>query len=236
MGTAAQLDGEGLADGAETPAAVTELGMPSRLRAAVARARARLTGLWVVTGTDAAETIATLSHAFGAVRMPVLCDRASTNEALEAAERGIVLADADGGDTIQTILMLRRLASDRFAFAAMLRLLVAQRSVPGLCGGCRRPQQAYGSVAALLGLDPGAILWEAPGCEACDGSGSVGRVRIFEGVEIDSAMRRLIYDGADAPLLARHAFLNTPNLASAARRLAREGLIAPEEAVRISRG
>ena len=55
-------------------------------------------------------------------------------------------------------------------------------------------------------------------------------------VEIDPAMRRLIYDGADAPLLARHAFLTAPNFAAAARAMAREGRVAPEDAVRISRG
>ncbi|MGK6356434.1 hypothetical protein ACMGDH_14570 [Sphingomonas sp. DT-207] len=234
MSTAAELETEAPSGGVDAPA-LLQLGMPSRLRAAVARARSRLTGLWVITGSETADTIATLAGEIGAVHAPQLDDRAAVNAALEAAERGIVLAGAAGGDAIQSILMLRRLASDRFALAAMLRLLIAQRVAPGLCGACRRPEQAYGSLAALLGLDPGAILWEAPGCESCGGTGSAGRVHVFEGVEVDSAMRRLIYDGADAPLLARHAFLNTPNLASAARRLAREGLIAPEAAVQISR-
>lgn len=235
MSNAAELEAATPSHGVDA-AALLQLGMPSRLRAAVARARSRLTGLWVMTGSETAESLAMLAEEMGAIHAPQLDDRDSVNAALDAAERGIVLAGAAGGDAIQSILMLRRLASDRFALAAMLRLLIAQRVAPGLCGACRRPEQAYGSVAALLGLDPGAILWAAPGCEACGGTGSTGRVRVFEGVEIDSAMRRLIYDGADAPLLARHAFLNTPNLASAARRLAREGLIAPDEAVRISRG
>ena len=87
----------------------------------------------------------------------------------------------------------------------------------------------------MLGLDPGAILWSAPGCDACGGSGTAGEIAVFEGLEVDPAMRRLIYDGADAPLLARHAFLAMPNLASAARTLAREGVIAADAAVRISR-
>lgn len=235
MGTTAELGSEA-APGSAGTSGLLQLGMPSRLRGAIMRARSRLTGLWVITGGDTGETIALLAREIGGTHMPDLDDRASVDAALEAAERGIVLAAAAGGDAIRTLLALRRLASDRFALAAMLRLLVAQRSAAGLCGACRRPEQAYGSMAALLGLDPGAILWEAPGCESCTGTGTVGHVRVFEGVEIDSAMRRLIYDGADAPLLARHAFLNTPNLASAARRLAREGLIAAAEAVKISRG
>jgi type II secretory ATPase GspE/PulE/Tfp pilus assembly ATPase PilB-like protein len=235
MSTAAELEIGPHGPGIDADA-LLQLGMPSRLRGAVARARSRLTGLWVITGSETSGTIAILARATGGTVASELSDRTSVGAVLEAAERGILLAPAAGGDAIQTILMLRRLAADRFALAATLRLLVAQRVVAGLCGACRRPEQAYGSLAALLGLDPGAILWEAPGCESCGWTGSTGRVHVFEGVEIDPAMRRLIYDGADAPLLARHAFLNTPNLASAARRLAREGLIAPEEAVRISRG
>lgn len=209
--------------------------LPTMLEDAVARAVARLTGLIVVAGPDADAV------ADGFVRWHIravdpIADRSAALSAIEAAEHGLVVAQTTGGDAVTAILELRRLATDRFALAAALRLVIAQRPVAALCGGCREPVQAFGSSAALLGLDPGTMLWSATGCEACDGSGRRGGTRVFEAVEVDAAMRRLIYDGADAPLLARHAFLTAPNLSAAARAMAREGLIAPEDAVRVSRG
>ena len=215
--------------------ALDVLGVPARLGTALEQAAGRLTGLIAIAGAGAAETAAMLHRQYGIALGGVIADRVAANLVVEAADRGLVLAWFDSGDAVGTILNLRRLANDRFALAAALRLVIAQRVAPGLCRECRQPVQAFGSRAALLGLDPGAILWSATGCDSCGGSGQSGPVRIFEGVEIDPAMRRLIYDGADAPLLARHAFLSAANFASAARALARDGVIAPEEAVGASR-
>jgi hypothetical protein len=225
---------------AETPTlrardALAGLGVPERLAAALEHAADRPTGLIAIAGPGADETAVALHLHYGATLGGTIGDRGAANLAVEAADRGLVAVWFDSGDAVGTILQLRRLANDRFALAAALRLVIAQRLAPGLCRACRHPVQAFGSRAALLGLDPGAILWSASGCERCGGSGQSGPVRIFEGFEIDPAMRRLIYDGADAPLLARHAFLSAANFASAARALARDGVIAPEEAVGASR-
>ena len=210
--------------------------LPARLRAALDRACGRPAGLVVVSGPDAAETACAFARQRDARHAGEIDTPAAWADAVEAAERGIVFAAAAHRDAIAAIIALRRTAPDRFALAAGLRLVIAQRSAARLCQECRMPVQAYGSMSALLGLDPGAILWSAEGCRSCDGTGEAGRIAIFEAVEIDPAMRRLIYDGADAPLLARHAFLASPNLASAARSLAREGMVSAAEAVRISRG
>ncbi|UYY58592.1 hypothetical protein [Sphingomonas sp. S2-65] len=209
-------------------------GMAPALRRALARSCAKRFGLIVVTGSGVDRSVAMLAK-HGVTVLGAIHDRDTLGHALEAAEQGLGVATSEGGDAISTLASLRRLAPDRFAFAAMLRLVIAQRVTARLCGACRRPEQAYGSLSALLGLDPGAILWSAPGCAACGNSGTAGEISVFEGLEADPAMRRLIYDGADAPLLARHAFLAMPNLASAARTLARDGVIAADAAVRISR-
>ncbi|WP_404333395.1 hypothetical protein AB2M62_10005 [Sphingomonas sp. MMS12-HWE2-04] len=214
----------------------TGLDMAPQLRRAVARAWVRPSGLIIAAGAGADETAAALQRESGAEDAGLVETRGALGEAIEAAEIGQVVAVTSGADAVGTIVALRRTAPDRFALAASLRLVIAQRPAARLCAACREPVQAYGSASALLGLDPGAILWKAEGCDACYGSGETGSVCVFEGVEIDAAMRRLIYDGADAPLLARHAYLSAPNLAAAARALARQGVIAPEEAVRISRG
>src|SRR3546814_410667 len=122
-----------------------------------------------------------------------------------------------------------------FLLASTLRAVIAQRLVRRLCPHCREPVQASGSVSALLGFDPGAVIYEARGCGECGNSGFKGRIGVFEAVRIDDAIRRLINAGGDEAVIASHAFRNAPNLGSAARVLVREGVTTAEEAVRISR-
>ena len=54
-------------------------------------------------------------------------------------------------------------------------------------------------------------------------------------MRIDDEIRRLINAGGDETAIAAHAFRNTDTLTQAARRLVREGVTSPEEAVRVSR-
>jgi general secretion pathway protein E len=122
-----------------------------------------------------------------------------------------------------------------FLLASTLRAVIAQRLVRRLCPSCRQPVQATGSVSALLGFDSGTVIYEARGCSECGGSGYRGRIGVFEAVRIDDTIRRLINGGGDEAVIASHAFRNTPNLASAARALVREGVTTAEEAVRVSR-
>jgi hypothetical protein len=208
--------------------------MPTALGRAVAVARGKLTGLVVVSAPD--DETASILRQDGLAEAGRLTDRDVIGDAIALSDEGMALGTVPTCDAVEAIVALRRLAADRFALAASLRLVVAERRVEALCENCREPMQAFGSTAALLGLDPGAILWEAPGCERCGMTGRSGEVPVFEVVEVDSALRRLIYDGADAPLLARHAFLGAHNFAAAARAMARDGLIAPETAIAISRG
>lgn len=163
--------------------------------------------------------------------------REAAAAAAEAAEQGhLVIAGIDAPDAVSAIRRMRDWRVEPFRLASNIAAVVAQRLVRRLCPDCRRPVQAQGSVSALLGFDSGAIVYAPVGCEGCAGSGFAGMTAVFEAIVADGAIRRLINDGGDEAILARHAFLRAPNLGSAARALVREGLTTPEEAVRISRG
>ncbi|WP_315763967.1 ATPase, T2SS/T4P/T4SS family [Sphingomonas sp. Y38-1Y] len=166
-----------------------------------------------------------------------LDDRGSASLAFQVAASGRrVIARVEAPDAITAFERLRGLGVDRLALAAHLRAVTAQRLGMRLCHGCRRPVQASNRVAALLGFDPGAVIHESAGCTDCGGRRTGGRIGVFELIAFDAVVARLVNDGADAALLARHAFLNAPRLDSAARAMAREGLIDAVEAIRISRG
>ena len=163
-------------------------------------------------------------------------DRETAEIAVQASLTGhLVLSTVHTNDAVGAITRMRDMKIEPFLLASTLRAVVAQRLVRRLCPNCRKPVEASPSVSALLGFDPGTIVYEPVGCEQCSGTGFKGRIGVFEAIRIDDTIRRLINDGGDEAIIARHAFINAPNLSAAARTLVREGRTTPEEAVRISR-
>jgi general secretion pathway protein E len=163
-------------------------------------------------------------------------DRETADIAVQASLTGhLVLSTVHTNDAIGAITRLRDMKIEPFLIASSLRAVVAQRLVRRLCPECREPVQAEGSVASLLGFDPGTVVYRAVGCPACNNSGYKGRIGVFEALKVDDAIRRLINDGGDEAIIARHAFLHAPTLGSAARALVRSSDTTPEEAIRISR-
>ncbi len=163
-------------------------------------------------------------------------DHETAEIAVQAALTGhLVLSTVHTNDAVGAITRLRDMKIEPFLLASTLRAVVAQRLVRRLCDTCREPVQASGSVASLLGFDNGTVVYQPKGCDACNGTGFQGRIGVFEAIKIDETLRRLINDGGDESIIARHAFGNSPNLGSAARTLVRSGQTTPEEAIRVSR-
>ncbi len=152
-----------------------------------------------------------------------ITDRQTAAASVRAAEAGhLVLATLEARDAVDAILRLRALRVEAFQLASTLHAVIAQRLARRLCRACREPVQAGGSTCALLGFDPGAVVYAPVGCDSCEG-GFAGEAGVFEAILPDAALRRLINDGGDGAIIARHAFVNAPNLGSAARALVREG-------------
>lgn len=171
-----------------------------------------------------------------AILVDSLSDRHAAALAFDLARAGqriIIAIDARGA--IAAIERLRALRIERHLLGAGLRVVSAAHGARRLCAGCRLPVQAQTSESALLGIDPGTVIYRPAGCGACDGTGYTGMALAFETIAVDAAFHGLLAEGRDAALLARHAFLAAPTLAASARTLAREGQITAEEAIRIAR-
>jgi general secretion pathway protein E len=163
-------------------------------------------------------------------------DRETADIAVQAALTGhLVLTTVHTNDAIGAITRMRDMKVEPFLLASTLRAVIAQRLVRRLCPSCRQTVQADGNAASLLGFDQGTAVFKAVGCPQCNNTGYQGRIGVFEAVRVDETIRRLINDGGDEAILARHAFVNQPNLSAAARKLVRAGLTTPQEAIRISR-
>ncbi|MBA4761267.1 hypothetical protein [Sphingomonas sp.] len=240
----------------------TELGMPGSMRAAIERETLAPGGVILVASDDAAvmgRAMAAAAYAPGerhvveisadraeldaAARMDcdaILLrpndDRALLAGAFDHAQRGVrIVLGIEAPDAMAAIARLRAVRVERHLLAFALRVAIAARTELRLCPACRRPAQAEGSESALLGVDPGTVIYRAVGCDACDQSGFSGSVMLFETVVIDPGLRRLLAEGGDVAILARHAFVRAPTLAASARTLVREGRITVDAAIRIAR-
>lgn len=163
-------------------------------------------------------------------------DRETAEIAVQASLTGhLVLSTIHTNDAVGAITRMRDMKVEPFLLASTVRAVIAQRLVRRLCTHCREQVPADKSVSALLGVDEGTPIYRPHGCEHCNNTGYKGRVGVFEAIRVDDTIRRIINDGGDESLIARHAFLNAPNLISAARALVMGGETSAEEAIRISR-
>ncbi len=189
---------------------------------------------WVEPLSDRIDTAARMDC--DAILIDGIADRATATLAFNVAHAGRrVVIGIDAIDSIGAIAVLRTLRVERHMLGSALRAVVAVRPAPGLCTGCHISDQTSASESALLGLDPGTVIYRAAGCGACDGTGYAQPVMVFETVAVDAPLRRLLVEGADATIIARHAFLMSPSLAGSARVLLRQGAIPADAAIRVAR-
>jgi len=216
--------------------AVLAIGASSMSRCRLAEALAAPAGYapWIAGERHALEAAARMDC--DAILIDGLADRTTAALALDLARAGqrVVIA-ADSISAVAAIEQLRALKVERHLLGAALNAAVAAHASPRLCPACRLPVQAQASESALLGIDPGTVIYRAAGCGACDGTGYAGTALVFEAIVVDGPLHGLLAKGADSALLARHAFLAAPTLAASARTLAREGAITADEAIRITR-
>lgn len=210
-------------------------GMTRMARSALDDALDEAGGLILVAGPPGSGRATTLrgllrarpdALAFGDMGSP---ERAAA--ALETARGRLVLATVDAGDALAAVGLIARFRPDPFPMACVLRLVVAQRSIRRLCPSCRAPVQPSNAVTAPLGLEPGAVVYRAPGCGTCDGEGFAGPIGVFETMPVDSNVGRLIVCGAEQAAIANHVFRTWPNLAAAVRALVVQGLAGAEDAI-----
>jgi len=139
-------------------------------------------------------------------------DEATAQIALEAAMTGhLLLTSVHANNAVATIQRLENLGAGRALIAQSLHLVLVQRLVRKLCSACRMldpPTPALlESLVARRIVDKGTqVLPRAVGCDACAGTGYVGRAAVVEVLQITDPVREAIAAGrplADVQHLAR---------------------------------
>jgi type IV pilus assembly protein PilB len=139
-------------------------------------------------------------------------DEDTVQIALEAAMTGhLLLSSLHANNAVAAIQRLENLGAGRALVAQSVQLVLVQRLVRKLCSACRKldpPTPALlDSLIARKIVEKGQqVLPRAVGCDACGGTGYVGRAAVVETLQINDAVREAIAAGrplADVHQIAR---------------------------------
>jgi len=121
--------------------------------------------------------------------------------------------------------------------ASSLEAVLAQRLVRVLCKSCKVPDDSATAAAfkVRLGIPPNATIYRSVGCRECRNTGFTGRHAIFEWMDADAEIRKLILTNASSDVIreaARRGGMRS--LADDGWRLVRQGLTTVEEVLSVT--
>jgi general secretion pathway protein E len=135
-------------------------------------------------------------------------DRETADIAIRAALTGhFVYSTLHTNDAPSAITRLADMGVENYLLSSSLVAVLAQRLVRVICPHCK--------VEDGYRMTPGGdsvLSWRGEGCQHCFGTGYTGRVAIFELMEMNDDIRKLVMQNADASEItkaARHQGMRT---------------------------
>ena len=137
-------------------------------------------------------------------------DSETAQIAVQSALTGhLVFTTVHANNAFDVIGRFIHMGIDPYNFVSCLNCVMAQRLVRRICMKCRRPVQYSDTVLREASVEPectrGTILYEAVGCEECNGTGYRGRSAIVELLEFNDEIRDLIIARVPATQLKQTA-------------------------------
>ncbi len=158
--------------------------------------------------------------------------------AVQASLTGhLVLSTLHTNTAVGAVMRLKDMGIEPFLLSSSLLAVMAQRLVRLLCRDCRQEVTATPAERDQLGLGPSddaVTLYRATGCESCNYTGYRGRTGIYELIEIDDAMRELIYEGKSEHAILQQARKHYPGIEADGRRRILAGETSLEEVLRVT--
>jgi len=127
-------------------------------------------------------------------------DKETVEIAIKAALTGhLVLSTFHTNDAPSAISRLLYMGIERYLLASALNLVIAQRLVRRICEHCKEPTTLSEEVLKRMGIDcekaKSAVFYHGQGCPACGGTGYLGRLPIFEFLDVDGEISEKIVLG-----------------------------------------
>lgn len=165
-------------------------------------------------------------------------DLETASIALQASLTGhLVLSTVHTNSAVETITRLTDIGLEPYIVANALIGIISQRLLRRVCGKCARAHAVEVSVAEEVGFTfpLQANFVQEMGCAHCLKTGYRGRLGIYEILEVDDRLRKLIKGRASTQQfksLLRD--MNVPTLRRVGIHHASQGITTPEEVLRIT--
>ena len=158
--------------------------------------------------------------------------------AVQASITGhLVVSTLHTNSSASSITRLMDMGIDSYLIADSVVGIIAQRLVRRLCPHCKRKKYAEPNELAFLGLpsDEKLELFEQVGCQRCNHTGFIGRIGVYEILEVTPDIKYMISRKETANEIKRVAVENgMSTLRSSATRLALEGITSFREVLNVS--
>ena len=127
-------------------------------------------------------------------------DRETAQIAFRAASTGhLVISSLHTNRAAATLVWLQDMGVQPYIIASTVSLIIAQRLIGKNCPHCAQPVEVAPQILSNLGIPakelPQYELMEGKGCSECNQTGTLGRIAIYEIMEITPPIRNLILKG-----------------------------------------
>ena len=119
--------------------------------------------------------------------------------AVQSALTGhLVFTTVHANNVFDVIGRFLHMGVEPYNFVSALNCVMAQRLVRLLCRACKRPAALAPQLLRESGLDPDLyhdqVVYDAAGCDACAGTGFLGRTAVAELLDMSDRIRQLILE------------------------------------------
>jgi len=165
-------------------------------------------------------------------------DQETAQIAVQASLTGhLVFSTLHTNDAPGALTRLVDMGVEPYLVASSLEAVLAQRLVRVLCVHCKQEDRSPAAQAfkASVGIPTGVPIYRSVGCRECRNTGFYGRHAIFEWMDTDEEIRRMILKSASTDQIreaARRAGMHT--LAEDGWRLVRRGITTVEEVLSVT--
>lgn len=161
--------------------------------------------------------------------------------AVQASLTGhLVFSTLHTNTAIGAVTRLQDMGVEPYLLASSLLGVVAQRLVRLLCPDCKQASVADDGEMQILRITerpgmPRPLLYKPVGCPTCNHRGFVGRLGIYELVELDDGLRQMIHDRKSEMQLEAYARQRCPSIREDGIRLVLAGQTSLDEVLRVTR-
>ncbi len=159
--------------------------------------------------------------------------------AVQASLTGhLVISTLHTNTAIGAVTRLADMGIEPFLLSSSLMAVMAQRLVRTLCEHCKEPMSIGDSERELLGLSVSeakdATIYKATGCEKCKNQGYRGRLGIYEFIEIDERLRKMVHDREPEQKMLAYAHTQSLSIRDNGFKQVLAGFTTLEEVLRVT--